>query len=54
LFFLLTGLLVIVLPRSQAVEREVLVGLTITLFQLIGTGERLFPCCADPLCPCGG
>jgi putative ATP-binding cassette transporter len=41
LFFLLVGVLVIVLPRFQPVEREVLIGYTIVLFQMMSPLEVL-------------
>ena len=41
LFFLLVGLLVIVLPRFQPIEREILIGYTIVLFQMMSPLEVL-------------
>ncbi len=41
LFFVLIGLLVIVLPRFQPLDREVLVGYTLALFQLMSPIEVL-------------
>lgn len=41
LFFILVGLLVIVLPRYQPVEKEVLIGYTIVLFQMMAPLEVL-------------
>ncbi|HKV09541.1 MAG TPA: cyclic peptide export ABC transporter [Thermoanaerobaculia bacterium] len=41
LFFILVGLLVIVLPRFQPVAKEVLVGYTIVLFQMMAPLEVL-------------
>ncbi|HSF42927.1 MAG TPA: cyclic peptide export ABC transporter [Thermoanaerobaculia bacterium] len=41
LFFILVGLLVIVLPQYQPVDREVLIGYTIVLFQMMAPLEVL-------------
>jgi len=41
LFFILIGLLAIVLPRFQVVDREVLIGYTIVLFQMMSPLEVL-------------
>lgn len=50
LFFILVGLLVIVLPRFQPIHKEVLIGYTIVLFQMMSPLEVLlnsFPALAQ-------